>query len=53
MKARRASGALLLVAMAAGACALLPIAGDKRFIWVRTSRGLERWAGVRDEPGCM
>jgi hypothetical protein len=28
-------------------------AGDKQFVWVRTSRGLERWAGVSTEPGCM
>jgi hypothetical protein len=26
---------------------------DSRFIWVRTPKSLERWSGVREEPGCM
>jgi hypothetical protein len=26
---------------------------DTRFVWVKTSKGLERWSGVRQEPGCM
>jgi hypothetical protein len=26
---------------------------DAKFVWVRTPRSLERWSGVRIEPGCM